>query len=518
MQWIQRNAVWTWVSVVVLGLALVAGAQAVERPNIVLILVDDMGYGDLGCYGSEIRTPHIDGLAEQGIRFTQMYNTAKCFPSRACLLTGVYAQQCGMDRSPGSRITHAVTLGEVLQSVGYRTYAAGKHHGSDNLHDRGFDHYYGLRDGACNAWNPGEQRPGEPAPANKGRTRVWCDDDQTLEPYTPEPGFYFTDAVTDRALQWLEEPHLEQQPFFLYLSYTAPHYPLHAWPEDIARYAGRYDDGYEAIREARYQRMVALGLVDPATTPLPPWPGGGLERLAGDERAKEVRRMEIYAAMLDRVDQNVGRVLDRLEAQGKRENTLILFASDNGACAEVPRVRNASSALADFGTITSYETVGRQWATVQNTPLRKHKNDSYEGGVCTPFIVSWPRTIDTDGAIYRQPAHFIDIMATLVDLTGADYPTRHRDQAVTPMQGTSLLPAFAGRPLARSEPLFWHWQRGGAIRVGDLKAVFEGKDWALYDLAKDRNEMDDLSARMPEHLAQLQSRWQTWRDTVGTTP
>lgn len=489
-----------------------------ERPNIMFILVDDMGWSDLGAYGSEIDTPNIDALADQGLRYTQAYNTAKCFPSRACLLTGVYAQQSGMDRRH-SAIENAVTLGEALRPAGYRTYASGKHHGTENLYDRGFDHYYGLRDGAANLWNPGKQREGEPPPGNKGRIREWCDDAITYAPYTPEdPDFYATDAFTDKALGWLKESALDEQPFFLYLSYTAPHYPLHAWPEDIAKYKGKYDSGYEAIREARYRRLMASGLIDPAKNPLPEWKGGDLDKLSPIERQKELRRMEIYAAMLDSVDQNIGRVLAKLEAQGKLDNTLIFFASDNGACAERSGAKQFSSRLEDFGNVASYETVGEDWATVQNTPLRKWKNYSHEGGIRTPLIVSWPKRIKTPG-IVREPVHFIDIMPTLLEITGAEYPEVFNGAPVTPVQGVSMTPTFFGQPLEREAPLFWKWSRGGAIRDGNWKAVYwdgRGKPakWSLHDFSENQNETEDFSAEMPDRLSAMQAQWLEWYQSV----
>ncbi|BCX48840.1 hypothetical protein HAHE_27480 [Haloferula helveola] len=496
-------------------LAFTASAHAAEKPNIIFVLVDDMGWSDLGCYGSEISTPNIDSLAENGLRFTRFYNTAKCNTTRACLLTGLYAQQCGM-MGPG-KIKNAATIGEVLRPAGYRTLASGKHHGTENLRERGFDHYYGLRDGACNFWNPGVQRDGEPAPGNKGRKRAWCDDDRTYQPYTPEdPNFYTTDAFTGRALAWLDEKELESQPFFLYLSYTAPHYPLHAWPEDIAKYRGKYDAGYEAIREARFKRMVDMGLIDPAKSPLLEWDGRDWEKLDDAERQKEIRRMEIYAAMLDRVDQNLGKVLAKLEKQGKRDNTLIFFASDNGACAEGAGAKTKSNKLEDFGTVASYETVGKDWATVQNTPLRKWKNFSHEGGIRTPLIVSWPATIKTTGGYCAEPGHMIDVMPTLASLAGATYPPENWAAEIPPMQGTSLLPAFTGGSLKRESPIFWQWSSGGAVRDGDLKAVFWGKsNWELYDLSTDTNESDDLAEEKPKELAALQSRWKAWMTEVG---
>lgn len=485
-----------------------------EKPNIVLILMDDMGWSDIGCYGGEIETPNIDALAEKGLRFTQAYNTAKCMPSRACLLTGVYAQQCGMSRRP-EEILHAVTLGEVLKSAGYRAFASGKHHGTENLFERGFDHYYGLRDGACNYWNPGKPRDGEPPPGNKGRVRYWCDDEKTYAPYTPDDrNFYTTDAFTDKALEWLDEKELKTQPFLLYLAYTAPHYPLHAWPKDIEKYKGRYDAGYEGIREARYQRMIQQGLIDPAKNPLPPWDGIPWNNLTGIEREKETCRMEIYAAMLDCADRNIGRIITKLKQQEKFDNTLILFASDNGGCAESAKAKIQSTALEDFGTVASYEAVGRNWATVQNTPLRKWKNYSHEGGIRTPLIVCWPNKIKRGGEQVHQPAHLIDIMPTLVELTGATYPETFNGVPITPLQGVSLLSALHNKSLNRDSPLFWQWSNGGAVRQGDMKAVFWGdkknRNWELYDLSKDRNEMNDLSADVPQLLNTLKATWNAW--------
>ncbi|WDE95398.1 arylsulfatase [Lentisphaera profundi] len=476
-----------------------------EKPNIVFILVDDMGYSDLGCYGSEISTPNIDSLAQNGLRYTQMYNTSKCFPSRACLLTGVYAQQSGMDKKHAAML-NAVTLGEVLKTAGYRTLAAGKHHGTENLYERGFDHYYGLRDGASNMWNPGKQRSGEATPGNKGRTRYWCDDEKTIPNYTPEDrNFHVTDAFTHKALEWLDEKELDSQPFFLYLSYTAPHYPLHAWPEDIAKQKGKYDRGYEVIQNERYNRMVEMGIIDPHKSPLAKWPGKNWTQNKGIELEKEKRRMEIYAAMIEQLDHNVGKVISKLKALGKYKNTLIMFASDNGACSEGSGAKTQSTKLEDFGTVASYETVGKSWASVQNTPLRNWKNYSHEGGIRTPFIVHWPGKISSPGTFNREPVHFIDIMSTYVELTAATYPTD-----VTPMQGTSLLPTFKGKEIKRSKSLFWQWQRGGAIRDKNWKAVFWNKNWELFDMSKDQNEAHDLASQYPEKLQAMKKSYHAW--------
>jgi arylsulfatase A-like enzyme len=496
--------------ILALAITLCSFVNAAEKPNILFILVDDMGWSDLGCYGSEIKTPTIDSLAASGLRFRQFYNTAKCNTSRACLLTGTYAQQCKM-MSPAN-IRNAVTLGEVLHTAGYRTLASGKHHSTENLFDRGFDHYYGLRDGCCNFWNPGKKRDGEPEPGSKG-DRYWCDDAKTEHPFTPtDKNFYTTDAFTSKALEWLDEPELKEKPFFLYLAFTAPHYPLHAWPKDIAKYKGKYDAGYEAIRKERYDRMVSMGIIDPAKNPLPTWEGKDWAALSGEDRAKEIRRMEIYAAMLDRVDQNLSKIFAKLKEQGKFENTLIMFASDNGGCAELTGATVLSKELKDFGTVASFETVGESWATVQNTPLRKWKNFSQEGGIRTPFIVSWPARIKDANAFRDQPGHFIDIMPTLVELTGATYPETVERKPITPMQGISLLPAFDGKELIRKNPIFWQWADGKAIREGHWKAVRWGKrdNWELYNMSENLNETDNLAAKMPEKLADLVAKWDQW--------
>lgn len=498
------------VGALAVGMSSVVIAEEKAKPNIVFILVDDMGWSDVGCYGGEIKTPNIDSLAKSGVRFTQCYNTAKCFPSRATLLTGLYAQQSGMDRGYSS-MQNSVTLGEVLRENGYRTLASGKHHCNENLYDRGFDHYYGLRDGCCNFWNPGEKREGEPEPGRK-RYRNWCDDGKTMKPYTPEDKkFYATDAFTNKALQWLDEPEVKDKPFFLYLAYNAPHYPLHAWPEDIAKYKGVYDKGYEEIQKIRYKKQIEMGLIDPKTTPMPespkPTPWSDLE---GEELAKEKLRMEIYAAMLDRVDQNVGRLLDKLRKIGKLDNTLIFFASDNGACAEGSGGKIKSKKIEDFGKVASYEAVGKNWATVQNTPLRFWKNSSYEGGICTPLIVSGAGLVKKPGSFCRQPVHFIDIMATLVDLTNAQYPETYKEKKIFPMQGTSILPALKNKQLKREGPLFWQWAGGKAIRKGDIKAVSSKNNWQLYDLSKSRNE--NVPLEDPEKLQSMIDEWQKWYD------
>jgi len=485
-------------------------ASSDKRSNIILICADDMGWSDLGCYGSEISTPNLDRLAEQGMRFTNFYNTSKCFPSRACLLTGVYAQQSGYDQTYRNPFRNAVTLGEVLHEAGYRTLWSGKHHGLENPFDRGFDRYYGLKEGGCNHFNPGLQREGEPAPARKGRARPWCFDSLMIEPYTPvEKDFYTTDYFTKYALYWLDEYRDEQKPFFLYLAYTAPHDPLMAWPDDIEKYRGKYDEGYEVIRQRRYEKQLEMGLIDSthrlSDQAFKPW-----NELPETLRLEEARKMEVYAAMIDRLDQNIGKILDKLEETGKRRNTLIMFVSDNGASAEIVRL-NTDDNLAPIGSIARWVSLGRNWANVSNTPFRYYKNNSFEGGINTPLIAYWPGQIE-EGSFSRFPGHFIDFMPTLVEIAGADYPETHLDQALTPMQGESLLHVFEGREKKRDKPLYWAWSKGKAMRKGNWKIVkLElDQDWELYNLHDDPTETRDLATEKPELTSELDSIYTKW--------
>ena len=484
-----------------------------KLPNIILISADDLGWSDLGSYGSEIHTPNLDQLAQQGMRFTSFYNTSKCFPSRACLLTGVYAQQSGYDRSYREPLQHAVTLGEVLREAGYITLWSGKHHGVENPIYRGFDHYYGLKDGACNHFNPGEQRPGEGVPARKSWSgqkarRAWCIDSVMYTPYTPEAkDFYTTDYFTNYALEWIQDYADDKRPLFLYLSYTAPHDPLMAWPEDIRKYEGRYAQGYEAIREERYAKQLAMGLLDErfklSGSTYPVW-----DSLEQEFKLEEIRKMEVYAAMIDRLDQNIGRVLEALEVTGRRENTLIMFVSDNGASAEVVRLEDD---YGEIGTLTRWSSLGPRWANVSNTPFRYYKNYSYEGGINTPLIAHWPGKI-APGSFSSFPGHFIDIMATFVDITGAIYPEEFNGTAITPLQGESLLPAFEGRAEIRSGPLFWEWSRGQAVRDGNWKLVRWGKEepWDLYNISLDPSEIQNMASMYPDTLSRMEGLYFSW--------
>lgn len=491
-----------------------AKQKEASKPNIILISADDLGWSDIGCYGSEVQTPNLDKLAENGMRFSCFHNTSKCFPSRACLLTGVYAQQNGYSKTFRNPITHAVTLGEVLKTAGYRTLWSGKHHGLENPVTRGFDRYYGLKDGACNYFNPGNQRPGEGAPARKGKPgnknqRWWCIDTAMYHPYTPDdPNFYTTDYFAKYAINWLDEYKNEEQPFFLYLAFNAPHDPLMAWPEDIAKYKGKYDVGYEPIRKARYQKQLAMGLISEKYKLSEPtyenW-----ENLPDSVRKDEIRKMEVYAAMIDRMDQNIGKLLAKLKELGKIDNTLILFVSDNGASSEMVHITDD---YGEIGTMTRWSSLGGSWANVGNTPFRFYKNFSYEGGVNTPLIAWWPGKIKAK-TFSEFPGHFIDIMATLVDITGASYPGEMNGQKITPMQGQSLLPVFLGENPAREKPIFWEWRRGQAVYADGYKIVKEGldKSFELYNIKNDPTETNNLSLENPEKVKELTEMFTNWK-------
>ncbi len=479
-----------------------------RRPNILLILADDLGWSDLGCYGGEIETPNLDMLASKGIRFTQFHNTAKCFPSRASLLTGLYAQQCGMSERPG-HLKNCVTLGEVLRAGGYRTLMTGKHHGLDNPYHRGFDRYYGLRDGCCNYFNPGMQRPGEGVPAQKRRNRrAWCIDDRTLLPYTPEDkGFYTTDYFTRYALSYLDEYSKEDKPFFLYLAYTAPHDPLMAWPDDIDKYRGMYMKGFGKIRAARYELQRKTGLAN-EKSPLSEALHRDWETLSPEQKKEEDLKMAVYAAMIDRMDRNIGKVLSRIRELGKEDDTLVLFASDNGCSAEVVKIDGTG----EIGSMTRWTSLGRDWANVSDTPYRFFKNYSHEGGICTPLIACWPEGIADPGRLSHHVGHFIDIMATLVDASGAEYPEEFNNEKIAPIEGKSLIPVFENKKAYEHDALFWQWSKGKAVRTNRWKLVSWDKKagWELYDMENDRTETENVAKDHTDVVARLAALHEKW--------
>ena len=508
-----------------------------SRPNVIVILSDDVGYSDLGCFGGEIATPNLDALAAGGLRFTQFYNTARCCPTRASLLTGLYPHQAGVgymtDRAAyssnaminewyaGDLRADTATIGEVMRGAGYGTYAVGKWHVTKDIEEdasrhnwplqRGFDRYYGILRGASSFFKPPE--------ITRDNRRVPLDAD----PEYPAKDFYLTDAFSDHAVRFVND-HARQtpeRPFFLYLAYTAAHWPMHARPADIAKYSGKYDNGYEPVRRARLERMRKLGLIA-AQWEIPAATGDWAKV---ERKDWEARCMEVYAAMLDNMDQGIGRLVSALRTNGQFENTLILYLQDNGACAE-PYGRGGGGGKAKAkgplpmpGPAESNVGYGEAWANVSNTPFRLYKHWVHEGGISTPLIAHWPRGISRRGALEPTPGHLIDVMATCVDVGRATYPKERDGRRVQPMEGRSLAPAFAGRPVER-EALFWEHEGNRALRIGDWKLV--AKDtagpWELYDIAKDRTEMRNVAATHPEKLREMVATWEKWAVRTHAVP
>lgn len=476
-------------------------------------MVDDMGYSDLGCYGGEIKTPNIDSLAANGVRFRRFFNNAKCGASRVSLLMG----RSNIDAS--QRTYNNPTLGNVLKSAGYHTYCAGKNHSTVNLVDKGFDHYYGLRDGMCNHFNPGLQREGEPAPGSKeGITRYWCDEQLTFDTRDPKyqqyfpKGFYSTDAFTSKGLDYLDEWEKEKtgRPFFLYLAYTAPHYPLQARPEDIAKYKGVYDAGYQAIRQARYKKQVDLGLVDPKQCPLSPATYADWSTLSAKEQAEQAKLMEIHAAMVDRVDQKVGEVLQKLKAMGVYENTLILFCSDNGA--EKVSSRKVPE---NAGAVDTFLMIGRDWSNVANTPHRMDKLSAYNGGARTPMILHWPNGIKNPNRFTDKFAHLYNVMPTFLELSGAIYPETFNGVSGREILGDSFADVLYDQPINHQDTIYMKRGGQGFIIESGWKLVTEdGKNWSLYNLNAEDTEITDLSKKEPERVMSLQENYKLWEESI----
>jgi arylsulfatase A-like enzyme len=509
-------------SLLLLTSLLLSLAPPKPRPNIIIIMADDMGYSDIGSFGSEIRTPHLDALAAGGLKMTNFYNASRCCPTRASLLTGLYPHQAGVgdmvnDRGhpsyQGYLNQSCVTIAEALKPGGYRTLMAGKWHvGEKPEHwprQRGFDRYFGLINGASSYFDLRPYRPNQ--------TLTLALDDI---PVTPGEGFYATDAYTDYALKFIEEAKGKTTPFFLYLPYTAPHWPLHALPEDIARYRGKYKQGWDQLREERYARMLQLGIIHPTTklSPrhdnVPAW-----AELTEEEKDLWEEKMAVYAAMIDRMDQNIGRLRQKLQELGQEQNTVILFLADNGGSHEriagggfAPAVLNGKRS-SDPDSFTAYEY---PWANVSNTPFRLFKHWELEGGIATPFIAYFPALIKP-GAISTEPAHVIDLMATALDLAGMKYPTTYQGHSITPLEGKSLKPVFQGKKRAGHEALFFEHEGNRAVRQGDWKIVssYPETTWQLYNLRHDRSELTDLSARHPEKVKELEGLYQRWAARAG---
>ncbi len=537
------------------------------RPNIILIMSDDMGYSDIACYGSEINTPNLDGLAESGLRFTQFYNTARCCPTRASLISGLHPHQAGVGHMMNDRGTPAyqgdlsqqcVTIAEVLKSAGYSTYMTGKWHvtplkpsrENPSKHNwplqRGFDRFFGTIHGAGSFYDPNS--------LTSGNTFI-----------APGQDFYYTDAISDTATKFIRE-HSGDEPFFLYVPYTAAHWPMQALPKDIAKYDGVYDKGWDELRKERYARMLEMGLIRPEwkmseAYPDTPW---------AEEDLKDWHAacMEVYAAMIDNMDQGIGRIIQALEDKGELDNTLILFLQDNGACAEnygwgrrgADTIKVDPDAIKPYpegflqtdmeplqtrdgrpvrvgygiypGPTDTYIGYDKSWANASNTPFRMFKHWTHEGGISTPLIVHWPEGFQATGEFRWQPGQLPDIMATCVDVAGADYPEEFKGNQIIPMEGTSLMPAFRNQDLDR-EYLYFEHEGNRAIRKGKWKLVSEAwfwphmhdatnelplEKWELYDLDADRTELNNLAEEHPGIVKELSAEWQRWAERSGAVP
>lgn len=537
-------------------------AEDVGRPNIILIMSDDMGFSDIQPYGGEVATPTLQRLADGGLRFTQFYNTARCCPTRASLLSGLYPHQAGIghmmnDRGhPGYRgdlNRNCVTIAEALKPAGYSTYMAGKWHVTPHVdpdgpidnwpRQRGFDRFYGTIHGAGSFFDPNS--------LTRDNKQISPSADPEYQPET----YYYTDAISDHAVRFIEDHYQTKvdgttdKPFFMYVAYTAAHWPMHALPDDIAKYEGEYDAGYRPIRQARLKRLKEMGLVDPQTT----LPADAEDWSKVKHREWEVACMQVYAAMIDNMDQGIGRIVNKLEDLKKLDNTLIFFLQDNGGCAESlgrqakkgletrpdkPLAAMEPEALQTSmipeksrdgypvvmgpqvmpGPADTYIAYGRGWANVSNTPFREYKHWVHEGGISTPLIAHWPAGIERDGELDHQPGHLIDIMATCLDVAKADYPDVVGEHEITPLPGKSLVPAFQGEAIER-EAIYWEHEGNRAIRKGDWKLVAkENQPWELYNIAEDRIEANDLSKAMPEKVEELSQMWEQWAEAAHVLP
>lgn len=511
---------------IALLLAHTAYLQTNTKPNIILVLVDDMGYSDLGAYGSEIKTPNIDRLAKEGLRLKEFYNNSICAPTRASLLTGQYPHKAGIGYfdvnlgSPpyqGFLNKESLTLGEVLKGAGYTTLLSGKWHvGNDSAswpNQRGFDRFYGIIGGGANYFDA-DPLPlwGRPYPV------TLIENNKRLH---PAPGsYYFTDEITNHAIQYVEEASSNKKPFFLYLAYNAPHWPLQALPEDIAKYKARYDIGWDSLRIERLKRLRELGLLSSGQTiaerdnEVPEW-----NTLTWDEKQLWKAKMEVYAAMLDRVDQGIGKLLEKLKALDQDENTLIVFISDNGAPAEDVAHGGAKAGRnsGPVGTAGSFEAQGKNWSYVSNTPFRSFKAFAYEGGISSPFIAWYPKKIKP-GSLLKGTTHLIDIAPTFYDVAEAAYPANYKGATTHALPGKSLKELlFEGKELQRGVPIFWERTGNRAVRKGKWKlvSIYPAYQWELYDLENDRAETQNLASKYPLVVDELSTDYFAWAAQNG---
>ena len=548
-----------------------------DRPNIVLIMADDMGYSDIGCYGSEIETPNLDKLASHGLRFSQFYNTSRCCPTRASLMTGLYPAQTGVGRMtidyniPGYRgdLNHqSVTIAEVLKTAGYKTYISGKWHVTKQLEDvdslkynwprqRGFDKFYGTIIGAGSFWDP--------YTLTRNNTYITPENDPVYKP----DHYYYTDAISDNAVKYLEQYKSESEgkPFFMYVSYTAAHWPLHAPDDEIEHYKGKYDQGFDAIRQKRVERLKKMGLINKkweVTKAVARW-----DTLSN--KGWHARNMEVYAAMITRMDKGIGKIIKKLELTNELQNTLVIFLQDNGASAEELEWVKNRGAIDTLSTVSLYKAMGKDeiqndmvpnqnrngypvimqskkvlsgsdetynaygptWANTSNTPFRQFKHWVNEGGISSPLIVQWPSRINAKDEIRHQPSHLIDIMATCVDVAGATYPSEYKGNVIIPMEGKSLLPVFLNNEMINRDALFFEHEGNRAIRQQKWKLVSKAQDqpkyyikldslpidqWELFDMEKDRTETTDLAWKNPEIVRELSNKWYQWAKRTNTIP
>jgi len=476
-----------------LALLFVGCAHAQDnRPNILVIMADDLGFADVGCFGSEIQTPNLDALAANGLRFTQFYNTAKCHSSRVSLLTGLYCNQAGQET-----LSRGTTTAQVLKDAGYFTAMTGKWHLKDQPTDHGFERYWGHLSGATNFFT------------GDGTFRL---NGEKWE--VPDKDFYVTNANADYAIDFIDEAKTTDKPLYLYMAFNAPHYPLHCLEEDYKIYEHTYKGGWDAIRKARQDKQKQLGLFgDDYLKPAPrPDHVAAWKTLTAEEKDWEAQRMAAFAAMVHRMDLDIGRVLDHLKKNKMLDNTLVLFISDNGAC-PFDRTRGRGLPLRPWDP-KSYWCYSPGWAHVGNTPFRLYKQNQHEGGITSPAIAYFPKGLKTKpGSITDQPAHLIDVMATVIELGNTAYP---KTAGIDPLQGKSLVPIFEGKQRNPHEALYFNFSVNRAVRVGDMKLVsFRSSPWELYDLSKDRTELNNLAGQKPKLVKELSAKWQHWAEHVN---
>lgn len=500
-----------------------------SKPNIVVILADDMGFSDVGCYGSEISTPNIDHLASEGVRLKQFYNTGRCCPTRASLLTGLDSHNAGMgymtgynqhtDGYAGDLNKKCVTIAQALKSAGYRSYMSGKWHVCSNLKpkgdqsnwpiQRGFDRYFGILNGSGSYY--------EPKTLTTGNKQI-----------KPKPGFYLTDAIADSASAFIQDHANSKQksPFFLYVAFTAPHWPLHAKPADIAKYMKLYEQGWDKLRAQRFEKQKRLGIIDKSVTMSPrqdsvlAW-----DKIPASEKPLWIKRMAIYAAQIDCLDQGIGRVLTTLKKNGMDDNTMVIFMADNGACAEMEDRKGTDRTYDALGTAASFQSYRGNWANLSNTPFRLYKTRVHEGGIHAPFIVRWPGHTAASGSVVNNtPIHMIDLMPTFLAAAGGTYPTVYNGNNIHPEDGVNVAAVFKGEPI-KDRVLYWEHEGNMAIRIKDWKLVSKSSEkkpyegpWELYDLSVDKTELHDLSAKYPDKVKQMSAMWTKWAKANNVFP